>query len=220
VTLTGLSHTHPDDVDVLLVGPGGEKTILMGSAGAIGASDVDLTFDDGAAESLPDIAGLVSGSFKPTIGATDQGSCPVPGSFPLPAPPGPYGAPSLAVFNSTNANGTWSLYVIDDTAADAGSIDGGWSLDITVQAADPEQAIADLRDLVAGFGIQPGTANALDRKLEDALAALAADDTAGACDSLQAFLNQVAAQNGKKLTEAQAEPLTDAANEIRALLDC
>ena len=34
------------------------------------------------------------------------------------------------------------------------------------------------------------------------------------------FLNQVSAQTGKKLTEEQAEELTDAANEIRELLDC
>ena len=51
-------------------------------------------------------------------------------------------------------------------------------------------------------------------------AAVEADDTAGACGSMQAFLNQVAAQQGKKLTKAQAQQLTDAANEIRALLDC
>ena len=53
-----------------------------------------------------------------------------------------------------------------------------------------------------------------------ALAALDVGDTASACDSLQAFLNQVRAQNGKKLTSAQAEGLTDTANDIRALLGC
>jgi hypothetical protein len=109
---------------------------------------------------------------------------------------------------------------IDERQVEACVGRGGWSLDITVQAADPEQAIADLRDLLASFGIQPGTANALDGKLEDALAALAADDTAGACDSLRAFLNQVEAQSGKKLTTDQADQLADPANEIRALLDC
>ena len=51
-------------------------------------------------------------------------------------------------------------------------------------------------------------------------AALDVGDTASACDSLRAFLNQVRAQNGKELTSAQAEGLTDAANDIRALLGC
>ena len=87
-------------------------------------------------------------------------------------------------------------------------------------APDPAEEIADLRELVAGLGIHHGIANALDSKLRAALAALEADDTAGACDSLQSFLNQVRAQRGKKLTVAQALQLTNAANEIRATLDC
>ena len=37
---------------------------------------------------------------------------------------------------------------------------------------------------------------------------------------MQDFLNLVSAQSGKNLTEDQAEELTDAADEIRALLDC
>ena len=89
---------------------------------------------------------------------------------------------------------------------------------ISYKAAAP--AITDLRELVAGLGIHHGIANALDSKLRAALAALEADDTAGACDSMQAFLNQVRAQRGKKLTVAQALQLTAAANEIRAILDC
>jgi subtilisin-like proprotein convertase family protein len=129
-TLTGLSHTYPDDVDVLLVGPAGQSTILMADTG--GGSDVsgvNLLFSDAAAASLPDEAALASGTYKPTIGTS---ACSVPASFPLPAPAGPYGS-LLSVFNGTNPNGTWSLYVIDDDDDDTGSISGGWSLDITVE---------------------------------------------------------------------------------------
>ena len=89
-----------------------------------------------------------------------------------------------------------------------------YQLEVTgtgIVSADAAQAIGDLRDLVASMDIHHGIANALDAKLRAALAALEADDTAGACDSLQAFLNQVSAQSGKKLTEEQAEELTDAA---------
>ena len=222
VTLTGLSHTFPDDVDVLLVGPQGQSTILMAdTGGADPVSGVNLTFDDAAAASLPDSSQIVSGTYKPTVGTGPvpfRSDCSVPSSFPAPAPAGPYGS-SLSVFNGTDANGTWSLYVIDDTIDDVGSISGGWSLDITA-GETPEQKIADLRDLVDGLGIQHGIAKALDSKLQDALDALAVDDTAGACDSLQSFLNLVNGQTGKKLTSAQAQQLTDAANDIRTQLDC
>lgn len=219
VRLTALTHGFPDDVDVLLVGPAGQKTILMADTG--GDADVNganLTFDDAASASLPDAGPITSGTYKPTVGTNESG-CTAPSSFPTPAPVGPYGA-SLSVFNDTSPNGTWSLYVIDDTLDDTGSISGGWSLDITVQAPDAAEKIADLQELVTGLGLPKGLTSALNSKLEAALAALDADDTAGACDSLQAFLNKVAAQDGKKLTAAQAEQLSDAANEIRALLDC
>jgi len=42
----------------------------------------------------------------------------------------------------------------------------------------------------------------------------------GACGSLTAFLNEVRAQTGKKLTEAQAQQLSAAANDIRAQIGC
>jgi subtilisin-like proprotein convertase family protein len=220
VTLTGLTHTFPDDVDVLLVGPAGQSTILMADTGGNpNVSGVNLTFDDAAAASLPDEGPITSGSYKPTIGTFGEpASCVAPSSFPSPAPAGPYGT-SLSVFTGTDPNGTWSLYVIDDTSLDVGSISGGWSLDITAEET-PAQKIADLQATVSGMGLRKGLTTALNSKLDEALAALDADDTAGACGSLQAFLNQVKAQTGKKLTEAQAEQLTDAANDIRTQLGC
>jgi hypothetical protein len=41
----------------------------------------------------------------------------------------------LSVFNGTNPNGTWKLYVIDDSAGDNGEITGGWTL--TISASPP-----------------------------------------------------------------------------------
>ena len=144
-TLTGLGHTFPDDVDVLLVGPGGEKAMLMADVGGgVDVSGIDLTFDGGADASLADEGQLASGTFRrPTSGTSPLG-CATPTSFPVPAPVGPYGS-SLSVFDGTGPNGTWSLYIIDDTVFDSGSIDGGWSLDIrAVGGGEP------------GGGQQPG----------------------------------------------------------------
>jgi hypothetical protein len=127
VTLTGTSHTWPDDINVLLVGPTGQDVILMsGTGGEADVASVTLAFDDAAAAPLPDEDQLVGGSYQPTIGAV-CGSCGFDGG--PPAPPEPYGT-TLSVFDGTDPNGTWSLYVDDDAAEDSGSIAGGWSLDI------------------------------------------------------------------------------------------
>ena len=133
VTLSGLFHTFPSDIDVLLVGPGGQKLLLMSDAG--GSADVlnrTLTFDDSAGTFVPDIIST-GGTYRPTnIGTGD--------SFPAPAPAGPYSS-ALSAFNGTDPNGIWALYVVDDAAADVGSIAGGWSLSFTTDTAPPTVTI-------------------------------------------------------------------------------
>ncbi|HJQ68446.1 MAG TPA: C25 family cysteine peptidase [Blastocatellia bacterium] len=141
VTLSGINHDFPDDIEILLVGPGGQKVTLMGDNG--GGNDlvnVNLTFDDAAANSLPDSTQIVSGTFKPTYLNTGTSG------FPAPAPVGPYtGLTSLAVFNGTQQNGIWSLYVVDDandTAPPLNRIASGWSITITAPTAAEMGAIA------------------------------------------------------------------------------
>jgi uncharacterized protein YegP (UPF0339 family)/subtilisin-like proprotein convertase family protein len=125
VTLHGLRHPYPDDLDVLLVAPDGRSVVLMSDAGGgAGVSGLELTFDDAAASALPDHGGLASGSFRPTNheGAADE--------FPAPAPEGVRGA-TLASLAGGEANGTWRLFVVDDFFLDGGAIDGGWTLTLT-----------------------------------------------------------------------------------------
>jgi IPT/TIG domain len=115
--LTGLSHTYPDDVDVLLVSPAGQNAIVLSDAG--GALDVvncSLTLDDEAASALPDSGQIACpGAYRPANhGAGD----------PFPAPsPAPSGQVNLSSFDGGAPNGTWSLYVVDDAAAHTGHID-------------------------------------------------------------------------------------------------
>ncbi|MBN2577727.1 MAG: choice-of-anchor D domain-containing protein [Pirellulales bacterium] len=124
VSLYGVEHTWPDDVDVLLVGPAGQTLILMSDAGSgYEILDVDLTFDDAASGSLPYDSIITSGVYQPTDYETGD-------SFPSPAPSDPYGA-VLSTFNGSDPNGTWCLYVYDDFAGDSGMIAEGWSLTIT-----------------------------------------------------------------------------------------
>jgi uncharacterized repeat protein (TIGR01451 family) len=126
VKLNNLSHTFPGDIDVLLVGPGGQNAIIMSDVGGGGdVAGITLTLDDAAATNMTG-AQLVTGTFKPT---NLVGAAPEPDTWPSPAP-APSGGSPLTVFNGTVSAGTWSLYVLDDAGGDLGSI-GGWELTIT-----------------------------------------------------------------------------------------
>jgi subtilisin-like proprotein convertase family protein len=129
VSLFGLTHDSPRDVDILLVSPDGQKMILMSDvSNGQSIQDVNLTFDDSAAQFIASNAKLQSGTYKPTdidLGRTVD-------TFPSPAPTGPYSS-TLAAFNGSNANGIWSLYVVDDAHLGEGTITG-WSLSIRTTA--------------------------------------------------------------------------------------
>ena len=123
VKLGNINHTFPSDIDVVLVSPTGQAVILMSDIGA-GADIVglDYTLDDAAPTSL--IGALnPQGTYKPTnIGAGD--------SWPAPGPLGTPTSTTLSTFTN-NPNGTWSLYIFDDTGGDVGYI-GNWSIDFNV----------------------------------------------------------------------------------------
>jgi subtilisin-like proprotein convertase family protein len=138
VTINGLSHTFPDDIDILLVGPGGQKIILLSDAG--GPHDIvnlTLTFDDEALTFPSNGNTLVSGLFKPVNYTGNGGPNDV---FPLPAPAGPYGS-LLSAFDGSNPNGDWKLFVVDDEGHDVGRIANGWTLEIATAVAEPSTMI-------------------------------------------------------------------------------
>ncbi len=147
VTLTINNFSRPSgragDIDMLLVGPTGASLIFWSDVGTNTATavNVSITLSDSASAYLPASAALTSGTFKPTNEGTAQDS------FPAPAPTGTHGDPGGAVrgagpdtfgteFDGTNPNGTWSLYIVDDTLSNdtVGSI-SSWSLNIDAPAA-------------------------------------------------------------------------------------
>jgi len=133
VTLQGFSHTFPSDVDILLVGPQGQQTLLMGCAGGqnkYSVTNLTLTFDDDATNSLPVGSALTNGVFKPTDGCLALGY--LPPEFPPPAPAGSNAPAALSVFKNTDADGTWNLFALSDGTTDSGSIANGWSLNLTL----------------------------------------------------------------------------------------
>jgi len=136
ITVTfAVTGTFPDDLDVLLVGPTGAQSLVMSDAGSTAdLSNVTYTFDQAAAAPLPDTPATAApaGSYQPSNyaglvtlepGGADSFPAPGPGSLNYPS--------TFNVFNGTNPNGDWSLYVVDDENIDSNSLPSGWTLNIT-----------------------------------------------------------------------------------------
>lgn len=127
VLVTGFKHTFPDDVGLLLQGPGAlQMQIFGGGATASSVPGVDYTFDGNAPTYMPFITAngvsVPAGSCKPF----DQyGS-----SRTMTQNPGDEPAFTLGEFNGVPANGTWKLFAQDFAAGDSGGI-GGWRLTFT-----------------------------------------------------------------------------------------
>jgi subtilisin-like proprotein convertase family protein len=119
-----LTKAVPDDVDLILIGPQGQRSMVLSDAGGTNAvSNLSITFDDASALVEPDSAALGAGTFKPTdYEPGDTFNAPVPGP--------PHGA-QLSAFNGTNPNGTWKLYAQDDLFNTTGGSIAEWTLFIT-----------------------------------------------------------------------------------------
>lgn len=145
VRLNGVHHGFAGDIHAQLVGPQGQSAVLMANATdrlPPGPQELDvfdgdvLTFSDGAP----------APGRRPTTGVFAPFD---PGfllAFVPPAPPNvPPPPASLAVFNGTNPNGAWKLFLVDDndhsetTRPTTGVIAGGWSLDIQTTGPPPVQ---------------------------------------------------------------------------------
>ncbi len=141
VRLKGFTHQFPNGLDILLVGPGGQKFIVMSDSGRASAvSNITFTLSDSGANRLPNLTENTPGpiqnntTYKPTDSEAGD-------TFPSPAPAGPYQTPApvgsatfASVFNGANANGVWSLYISSDTAGDVWTFATGWDLIITTAA--------------------------------------------------------------------------------------
>ncbi len=118
VNINGMNMPRPRDVDVLLVGPTSQTLLIMADTGDIDPNNgINLLLDDAAPTLLPTGPGsnLVSGTFRPTDFLFTAGD----DLFPPPAPAvfnraAPTGTSTFAVFNTTDPNGGWRLFVMDD----------------------------------------------------------------------------------------------------------
>jgi subtilisin-like proprotein convertase family protein len=121
VTINGVSHTFPDDIDIILRSPSGATVILMSDVG--GTNDpvnFNYIFTDGAA-AMSDAGAIPAGTYSPTnIGTGDNWPAPGPGTV-------NQSTPTLGSLGAGNHNGTWELFVYDDAGGDYGSL-ASWSI--------------------------------------------------------------------------------------------
>ncbi len=104
--VANLTHTYDGDLDLSLEGPTGLTRFLSLSNGGSGDNYEHTIFDDAAATLIDDGSAPFSGSFRP-----DDSLATTPGSD----------------FRSTNAVGTWTFHVIDNSSGDTGTLNS-WTL--------------------------------------------------------------------------------------------
>jgi len=135
----------------------------VGGDSGQGVTNLNLTIADAAAFYMPSnqlpstsLPGGVSTNYKPTpyvqngsntiFVGNDWSLLPVMPSPPVLAnasPPNSY-ATNLSVFNGTNINGAWSLYVADTSVQNYGAISNGWSLSLSTGTPVPSYADLEL----------------------------------------------------------------------------
>lgn len=160
IVLKDVSHTYPDDLDVMLVGPHGQKVVLMSDTGSYeDLVNTTITLDDEAASGLPTNSQISAGTFKPTNDNTDQPYG--PDAFVAPAPSVTGAGSLLSAFDGTDPNGAWQLFAVDDSGGDVGLI-SGWTLDLsttdgsqpypsTVQVSGATGTVTDVDVALHGF---------------------------------------------------------------------
>ena len=132
LSLNGLSAAFPDDVDMMLTGPNGNSLVVLSDVGGntTSVSNVNLVLDSTSANTLPDTAGLVSGTFRPAD-FTNVGA----DIFAAPAPTTNVFSASITTlgtaFNNSNPNGIWTLWTSLDGPG-GGSLSGGWCLNFAM----------------------------------------------------------------------------------------
>lgn len=137
VTLIDLDSSSADDIDMVLVGPNGQAVMLMSDAcgeypsGSL--EDEDWTFEDAAPTFVSDsgpCAAAQQASFKPS---NYLGAAPEPDDLSSGGGPAPPYLNALSFFNGSSPDGTWNLFMRDDTDGYVGFETRAWALTLEVE---------------------------------------------------------------------------------------
>jgi hypothetical protein len=104
------------------------------------------------------------------------------------------------------------------TATDDAGNSANGTFKIIVKGAAAQ--LTDLTTLVKDFNLPNGTENSLVVKLQSALTEAKEGRACTASNKLKAFMNEVQAQSGKKISPAQANQMLAAADRIRTVMGC
>ena len=87
-------------------------------------------------------------------------------------------------------------------------------------APSPADELNALIVLVRSFNLLPALESTLISKLQDAVAAVNASNTATACSSLTSFISKVQSQSDKKIPAEEKSQLINSATQIKTHLGC
>jgi hypothetical protein len=126
-----------------------------------------------------------------------------------------------ATVSSVPASG--SVFAIGTTTVNSTAQDPSGnqaSCSFTVHVKGAAEQLSDLITAVTNVSAKEGTRISLLAKLQTALALVQANDTAAACATLAAFINEVTSHSGKDISVADADALIAKATQIRTVLGC
>src|SRR5436190_4578946 len=129
-----ISSNRPDDLDLLLVGPNGVRTLIISDAGGSGQIVHNEYLFQWGEPAFPD-------ETVPPVGYYFQANypglaTPEPGGMDnFPGVSGLANYPVVHLYNLTNGTGvgTWQLYVVDDETGNLSSLPNGWTIRLLTQ---------------------------------------------------------------------------------------
>lgn len=122
------------------------------------------------------------------------------------------GAVTVACTPASGSTFAIGSTLVHCTAADSRGNTVAGTFGVTVRAAT--EMATNLANIANAYGFTQS------EKLLRSVLSKASSNVTAACNDLRAFMNQVSAQTGKKLTAVQAGEMTAAADGIRAALGC
>ena len=124
-----LEHSWVGDIGILLIGPGGQVLELSTGNGGAGNNYTNTVFTDNTADFITTGTPPYTGVFRPEGRvqnlANPYSNAPALGTFTF-----------ANVYNGTNADGTWQLYIYDYVAADVGVLNS-WSITFNQNGIPP-----------------------------------------------------------------------------------